>query len=153
MGGVVKHGMRQTLIYKIWLGIMSRCYIKSATGYKNYGGRGIKVCKRWHSFQNFYTDMGEKPYPNYSIDRINNNKDYSKKNCRWSSPIEQANNKTNSLKVKVFDEVFSLSEAAKLFAEVNYETAKMRIHRGKWPSLSAVLEPKQVNQYTYNKGE
>ena len=76
-----------------WHNMISRCYNKKDDNYKNYGGRGITVCVRWRdSFENFIADMGEKPSPKHSIDRINNDGNYEPSNCRWSTQKEQANN-------------------------------------------------------------
>ena len=82
-----------------WRNIQARCYYEKDIAYENYGGRGITVCKRWRdSYVSFLKDMGRKPGPEYSIDRINNEGPYKKSNCKWSTPKEQANNRRPSSK-------------------------------------------------------
>lgn len=77
----------------------SRCLNIKDKDFVNYGGRGITVCERWKdSFSNFYEDMGEKPSPKYSIDRIDNDGDYKPSNCKWSTSVEQ-NNNTRTAKI------------------------------------------------------
>lgn len=85
---------RKHPLYATWAGMKDRCYNKKSKFYKNYGGRGIKVSKRWkNSFETFVLDIGEKPTNKHSLDRIENDKGYTKSNCRWASRSEQNNNK------------------------------------------------------------
>jgi hypothetical protein len=86
------HGQWGTRIHHIWIGMIQRTTNKKSPAYKNYGGRGITVCKRWRKFENFFADMKKGYRKNLSIDRINNDKGYSPKNCRWATRKQQNNN-------------------------------------------------------------
>jgi hypothetical protein len=80
--------------YTAWCNMKTRCFNPRIIQFKDWGGRGIKVCDRWvNSFSNFFSDMGKKPSPNLSIDRINNDGDYEPSNCRWATRQEQNMNR------------------------------------------------------------
>jgi hypothetical protein len=77
--------------------MLQRCNNKNDARYPRYGGRGITVCKQWHSFKNFINDMGRRPSPDLQLDRINNDAEYAPWNCRWATRSQQQNNQRRSL--------------------------------------------------------
>lgn len=90
------HGLSSAPEYEVWQGMWARTSNPNHASYANYGGRGIKVCERWGSFENFLADMGTRPeavHGRYSIERVNNDGNYEPSNCKWADSLEQARNK------------------------------------------------------------
>ncbi|MFA6790412.1 MAG: hypothetical protein WCR65_02440 [Parcubacteria group bacterium] len=114
--------------YRTWHHMRERCYKKNCKKFDYYGGRGISVCKCWDKFENFYKDMGEKP-KGMTLDRIDNNGNYCKENCRWATYKEQANNKSNNRIIKYNGEKKTLSQFADDFG-IKQNTLLYRIKRG-----------------------
>jgi hypothetical protein len=123
-----KHGKSKTPIYRLWHNVMQRCYNPKNPDYENYGARGVKVSEDWQNFENFYSDMGEKP-EGLSLEREDNEKNYSKENCKWGSTKEQALNKRTTIKVTLD----GITKPLMTFCEelgVGYITARNRYRRG-----------------------
>ena len=127
-GCIFYHGMYGTKTYSSWFSMKSRCLNPNATGYKNYGGRGIVICKRWLKFENFYQDMGNRP-EDKTLDRKNNNGNYNKSNCRWSSRIEQENNKTSNHLLTYQGKTKTIADWAREL-DIRYLTLWFRIRNG-----------------------
>lgn len=135
------HGMSRTPEYRSWESMLARCYNKNQKGYERWGGRGIKVCQRWReSFENFYEDMGPKPTKKHTIERINNDKDYTKTNCKWATYEEQANNKSNTIYVCYKGEERTLTEWSNITG-IKYGTLYRRLKIKEWSIEKTLTKP------------
>ena len=124
-----KHGMKYTTTYSSWTAMKDRCLNPKSKDYFCYGAKGIIVCKEWLIFENFYADMGDKP-KDYSIDRIDNTKGYSKDNCRWANRNTQQRNKSNSLWIEWKGQIKHIMEVAEELG-ISKGAAHLRYKRGK----------------------
>ena len=133
-GKYIRDGSSRQKTKAIYNGMKRRCYDPKCNIYKYYGGRGIKVCDRWlgiYGYTNFIEDMGEIP-TGKSLDRIDPNKWYSKDNCRWATPKEQANNRTSNRVIKYAGKSMTISEWSETTG-IPYATLYYRITKYKWP--------------------
>lgn len=130
------HGMKGTRIYRTWCGMKTRCLNPNHPRYKDYGGRGITICKKWLSFDGFYDDMKEGYSDELTLDRIDNNKGYYKDNCKWSTTFEQMNNRRNNVLITINGETDTVSHMC-LKHNARYEKVIKAIEKGRdpWSSL------------------
>lgn len=90
------HGMRKSPEYRNWLRMRERCEDEKCPAFLDYGGRGIRVCERWQDFALFFADVGPRPSPRHSLDRIDNDRGYEPGNVRWATAKEQQRNRRNN---------------------------------------------------------
>lgn len=107
------HGKSRTRAYKSWLKMRQRVFDVNNNRYAEYGARGITICERWASFENFFSDMGERPDGRFSIERIDNNGNYCPENCRWATPKEQGRNTRSNCIITAFGETMCATDWAK----------------------------------------
>jgi hypothetical protein len=127
--------------YVTWYGMIQRCNNKNHIYYQNYGNRGIRVCEAWLKFEGFLKDMGERPKGMF-IDRINNNRNYCKENCTWSTRKEQNRNKRNNRLITINNVTQCLAEWCEIY-NLKYNTIKRRLYRGWTPEEALELTPRR----------
>lgn len=142
----LSHKMSKTNIYKRWCGMLSRCSDTICPGYKNYAGRGIKVCDKWLKFENFYEDMGKSFKEGLSLERIDVNGNYCKKNCKWIPINKQGLNKRNNRIIKYNGKSQPLSQWSKEIG-IKMGTLHWRICVAKWPLEKALSSNMKINQF------
>jgi len=137
---ITKHQKTHTRAYTCWGGMKNRCLNSNDTRYKDYGGRGIKVCDSWLKFENFWRDMGDSPNGK-SLDRIDVNGNYCKENCRWATPKQQQNNMRNNIVLPFNGITKTLSQWAEK-SKLKHSTLNARLRRG-WTLERALTTKKQ----------
>lgn len=130
------HGASKTKEFRTWCSIRRRCRDFGYKDYKHYGGRGLKVCKRWENFENFLKDIGPSPSKKHCIERINNNKGYSPSNCKWALQLDQNNNKRNSYFIKFNGQTLTAAQWARKLG-ISSATIRARISNG-WSIKNAL---------------
>ncbi len=134
------HGMSKSAEYRIWLGMVGRCHNPQNCNWDGYGAQGIRVCKKWRkSFAAFLEDMGERPGYGWSIDRIDNDGDYTPNNCRWADSATQARNKSTNVVLTLRGKRLCIMDWA-LYLGVSPFTLYTR-HRQGWDDVSILTIP------------
>jgi hypothetical protein len=138
-----RHGMDGTPIYRIWIDMRRRCHQPHRPDYHRYGGRGITVCERWRvspgGFENFLDDMGDRPSPKHTLERLKNEEGYSKQNCIWANKKQQGANMRTNRHVTVDGIKITVTQAAEKYG-IHCATVFSRLNRG-WNAERAVKEP------------
>jgi hypothetical protein len=125
-----KHMMSNTPLYKVWMGMKQRCSNKKNSRYNNYGGRGISICAEWMNFENFYNWSIENGYKKgLTLDRVDNNGDYTEYNCRYITNKKQQLNKSNNRIVTIDGESMSIHEWCTKY-KINRNTFVWRLNNG-----------------------
>lgn len=141
---IIKHGSSRrgsvTKVYKVWLAMRDRCNNPNNRAYENYGGRGIKVCVRWHDYANFLKDMGERPL-GASIERRDNAKGYNPDNCYWATREEQNSNRRSVLHVTYNGETRTAAQWDR-FIGFSRSTTANRLKMG-WSIERTLTTPKK----------
>lgn len=141
---VTFHGMTGTPIFRSWESMKSRCLNPNDPSYDRYGGRGIKVCKSWtSSFESFYADMGSRP-KGKSLDRVDNSRNYTPKNCKWSTPKEQAANRRSTRFLTYKGKSHALAVLAEKFGISNARLI-WRLDAG-WSAEKALQTPIRIKR-------
>ncbi len=140
-----KHGHARkgslTKEFVCWLNMRRRCYYQKHHRHSDYGGRGIAVCERWrNSFGNFLADMGPKPSPRHTLERIDNDGNYEPGNCRWATPKEQSNNTRRNRTLTLNGRAMHLHQWAKELG-IGRRTIAARIDVYGWTVEQALTTP------------
>lgn len=143
---LVNENLKNHRTYRIWYAMRSRCLYTKHHAFHKYGGRGITFDQRWGDFLLFLEDMGHPPTNLHTIERINNDGNYCKDNCKWATKLDQNKNKSNLYKIQTVDGIANLSEAC-IIARFPYQTIHKRIHKYGWTLDKALSTP--IRRYNH----
>lgn len=129
LASLTRHGDCASDEYRIWESMRGRCNNKNADNFERYGGRGIKVCKRWDDYRLFLGDMGRRPSSAYTIERIKNHLGYSPENCKWATRKEQQNNTRVNRLTNLHDKTMTVAQAARIL-RVSYMKMWHHVNNG-----------------------
>lgn len=149
--GHARRGAKLTPTYKTWQAMMTRCYNPNVESYKDYGGRGVQVCEQWHSFDNFLTDMGERP-PGTTLDRKDNDRWYTPSNCRWATKAEQASNTRANYYVEFRGQTLTQAQFSREIGMAQ-KTVSWRLRHGWTPEQIATTPPHTGNRVASKLGD
>lgn len=144
--GHARRGALLTPTYRTWQAMMTRCYNPNAKSWKDYGGRGVKVCDSWHYFENFLACMGERP-AGMTLERNDSDGDYTPSNCRWATRAEQSRNTRRSMWVQFGGARMTQAEFAERVG-LKQSTVSHRLRRGWTPAQVAETPPRFGNRVT-----
>ena len=144
----VTHGDSGSRTHRAWKSMMARCQTESATGYENYGGRGIRVCSEWHDYSVFLADMGECAR-GFSIERVDVNGGYSPGNCKWIPVSMQSRNRRSAVFIELDGERLTVSEWGRRLG-IGESTIRRRIRLG-WSDPRWLLSPVIPGQKTASR--
>jgi hypothetical protein len=144
---------QRQLLYSIWYMIHDRCYNPKNVAFSRYAGKGVSVCQRWtDSFDDFVSDMGERPSMFHSVERRDNSGNYCPENCYWGTPPEQTRNKDCNKWVTYKGQTMILTDLANAY-NLNYGTLYSRIIKRGWSVERAVEEASKHKWLIYYEGE
>jgi hypothetical protein len=149
---IARHGFarsgQKTPEWTAWTRMKTRCLNPGHPAFKDYGGRGITVCERWMTFENFIADMGRRPSNKHSIDRINNDGNYEPSNCRWATRKEQANNRRSSRFLTFEGRTLSCSEWCIELSDLNLTSQHIyqRLQMGWSPERILTTPVRQITR-------
>lgn len=132
------HAIRRSPEYRIWTGMHSRCRNPRQTGFKYYGGKGVKVCERWRSFESFLADMGPYPGQGFSLDRRESSGNYEPGNCRWATGPEQSRH-LQKISTPDLSKIFELYESGTTQVEIAQRFGVSQ------PQISKIINKKRRN--------
>lgn len=138
--GNMKHGMRYLPEYGVWSSMKFRCDNRKAADFKNYGGRGIKVCERWKKFENFIVDVGRRPSERHTLERLDNNKGYELGNVVWATRRDQCLNKRNNRVIEFDGRAMTLEEWS-METEIPVNVLHARLGRLGWSVKKSLTTP------------